>query len=356
MGYTPTRPYCLAALLTGAITMSSLGLRADELIPTDTAYQASPAQPSSAASTTTSTEAIAPGAEQTAEPRHSQCANPNRLHKSLAITAFTRLSPHTSNAGNLYAAEQGFPQRVQALLADDGYLSPSVLAQGFGPASLTPAQRKRQAQDIARAQQAQFVVSGQITNMSMFAPDTTYNPSVVRAAANTLYDLSGFHGLDARTRVFAIDMELRDGFTGELLLQQHYQATGVWNKRRPMGFDAPAFWQTPYGKQVHRVAEAMRDDIAKAIECQPFMATIDARPGQVQVLLHGGANNGLRAGDSLRLYQLMVLGSNTHYQVSDTRLVKRDTQLHLNEVYPSHSIATIQGGRYLNGHYLAVSE
>jgi hypothetical protein len=64
----------------------------------------------------------------------------------------------------------------------------------------------------------------------------------------------------------------------------------------------------------------------------------------------------LHAGDNLHLYHVVVVGPNTDYQVADTRLVKRGARLYLSEVYRSHSIAVVEGGSYLNGSYLAVSE
>jgi hypothetical protein len=123
-----------------------------------------------------------------------------------------------------------------------------------------------------------------------------------------------------------------------------------------VGFDSPAFYRTDYGRNVKSLARRISREVAEVIHCQPFMASIDSQPGQSHILLHGGANNGLHAGDSLSLYQVVVVGSNTEYQVNETRLVKRDARLHLSEVYPSHSVALVEGGSYLNGHYLAVGE
>lgn len=279
------------------------------------------------------------------------------LQKSVTITRFLRASPQSANAGNLFAAESEVPALIRTQLSTNFHsISPNVLAFGFANPTLNETQLKQQAQKIARQARTQFVLSGTIDDMSMSAPDTTYNPNLYRQAANLFHDVTTIKKFDKRTRVMNLSVQLRDGFTGELLFNKQFSASGIWNTRAPIGFDSPAFYKTHYGKQVSLLTEKASREIAQVIHCQPFMASVDSQPGQAQILLHGGANNGLHAGDTLSLYQLIVVGSNTEYQVNETRLVKRDTRLHLSEVYPSHSIAQVEGGSYLNGHYLAVSE
>lgn len=279
------------------------------------------------------------------------------LQKSVTITRFLRASPQSANGGNLFAAESEVPALIRTQLSTNFQsISPNVLAFGFTDPAANETQLKQQAQKIARQARTQFVLSGTIDDMSMSAPDTTYNPNLYRQAANLFHDVTTIKKFDKRTRVMNLSVQLRDGFTGELLFNKQFSASGIWNTREPIGFDSPAFYKTHYGQQVTQLTEKISRDVAQVIHCQPFMASIDSQPGQAQILLHGGANNGLHAGDTLSLYQVVVVGSNTEYQVNETRLVKRDTRLHLSEVYPSHSIAQVEGGSYLNGHYLAVGE
>ena len=317
---------------------------------------------SSAASATSVVPAdIALAPPETRYPGKGQCPDPGRSHdnlqKSLVITRFLRQTPQSANAGDLYAAESGVPELIRSRLSQDYQsLAPAVLPQGFAAPDLSEAQLKQQAQKIARQARAQFVLSGRIEDMAMANPATTYAPNPYRQAANMLHDLTGIEKFDKRTRTLRLEIQLRDGFTGDLLFNKRYRTSGVWNQRKPVGFDSAAFFNTPYGKRVAALTDKISLELAQVIHCQPFMATIDSHPGQAQVLLHGGANNGLHAGDNLYLYQVVVMGSKTDYQVADTRLVKRDARLYLSEVYPAHSIAVVEGGSYLNGSYLAVSE
>lgn len=288
-------------------------------------------------------------------PDHS--GNYVNLQKSLAITRFLRNSPQSANAGNLFAAESELPALIRAQLTNNLLtVSPTVLNYGFAAPSLTDSQLKQQTQKIARQARTQFVLSGTIDNMSISTPDAIYHPTLYRQAANAFHDITTIKKFDKRTRTLNLSIQLRDGFTGEVLFDKQFSTAGIWNTREPVGFDSPAFYKTHYGEQVKALTEKISREVARVVHCQPFMASIDSQPGQTNILLHGGANNGLHAGDTLSLYQMVVVGSNTEYQVNETRLVKRNTRLYLSEVYPSHSIAQVEGGSYLNGFYLAVGE
>lgn len=288
---------------------------------------------------------------------HDHSGSHINLQKSLVITRFLRSSPASANGGNLFAVETKMPDLIRTELKEKYQsIGPDVLAYGFAAADLSDVQFKQQAQKIARQARSQFVLSGTIDDMGMENPKATYNPNLYRQTANILHDVTRVKKFDKRTRVLNLSVQLRDGFTGELLFSKDYSTSGIWNLREPVGFASPAFYRTDYGQNVLTLAQKISRELAEVVHCQPFMASIDAQPGQTQILLHGGAANGLHAGDSLSLYQVVVLGSNTEYQVNETRLIKRNARLQLQEVYPSHSIALVQGGSYLNGHFIAVSE
>jgi len=95
-------------------------------------------------------------------------------------------------------------------------------------------------------------------------------------------------------------------------------------------------------------------EVGAVIQCQPYIAQIDSRPGQTQILLQGGANNGLHAGDTLALYQMVVQGSETDYAQHQVRLVNRNAAIELREVYPSHSLGVVNSSTFLTGQFLAV--
>lgn len=371
------RDYLGGLLLTGIIGLSSAA-HTSPLVPEDIAYKTDQPPPATAAASNevvvgtaelppdnTASAADATGNSAASASTHylrdNQCPDQSRSHdqlqKSLLITRFLRSAPHSANAGNLYQAESGVPELIRTNLHSRfNTIGPAVAQQGFALPGLSDSQLKQHARQLAQQARTQFVLSGTIRDMAMTDANSTYNPGLYRQLANGVHDLTGINMFDKRTRVLALEVELRDGFTGELLLSQHYATRGIWNSRQPMGFDSPAFFKTPYGKKVAALSRKISGDIARVVHCQPFMASVDAQPGQAQLLLYGGANNGLHAGDKMNLYQVIMVGSNSHYEVSETRLVKRPIRLHLSEVYPSHSVALVENGSYLNGQYLAVSD
>jgi hypothetical protein len=148
---------------------------------------------------------------------------------------------------------------------------------------------------------------------------------------------------------------LRDGFTGQELLFKRYDTYGLWGYTDNVGFGSPLFWKSDYGQQIKGLVNAASQDLSEAIDCQPFIAQIDSRPGQTQFILQSGANNGLHTGDMLTLYQLVKQGSDTRYQEYDLRLVNRNVAIEVREVYPSHSVGVISGTTYLTGQLLAVA-
>ena len=119
-----------------------------------------------------------------------------------------------------------------------------------------------------------------------------------------------------------------------------------------MGFGSPRFWETDYGVQIQHLVARASDDMATAINCQPYMARVDSSPGQQQIVIHSGTNNGMNSGDTLDLYQLVYQSITGEYQQFDTRLVKRKGRVYLTETYPSHSVGHVVDETLLSGQYL----
>lgn len=361
----------------------------DDLIPDDIAFTQPPAEQQPSATTESDTKEIAANQNSTVEnladdnggfsevaatppdtsdnttpataitapvtKPEQHCSQNPTLYKSLTIGSFTRLDPKAANAGNLYEAEQGIAQLFSHHLRSHPVINPQLLPQGMHHA-MDENKQQLQAQKIARKMGTQFVLQGFIADMSMDNPDSLYNPGLYRKAANLFHDLSGIQAHEKRHRHFALNMELRDGYTGEVLLEKTYRTSGIWSVRKPVGFNSAAFRNSDYAQQIDKLVKQASGELAKTIACQPFMVSIDAAPGRAQLLLAGGANNGLHAGDQLELYQLILSPSNTEYMRTETRLVKRNTRVQLHEVYPSHSTAVLPDGEYLNGMFLAVSD
>jgi len=305
----------------------------------------------------------APVKESQAEVRqlgNNQCtaAANNTLQKTLLVTAFPRSNPLSSSAGELSAVEHQLPQLLsQQLVAKHSAIAPVQLGQSLpNPANSNDHLLAQQIQQIARNQHTQLVLSGDVIDMGMAHPEATYNPGIYRRVVNGIFDSIGIKNrFDKRDRIFSFQVNLRDGFTGQTLFNKRYDTYGVWDSRKNTGFGTPLFWKSDYGEQVKELIKFASREIGQVIQCQPFIAQIDSRAGQTQILLQGGANNGLRTGDTLSLYQMIVQGSETTYDKHQVRLVNRNTAIELREVFPSHSIGVINGTTFLSGQFLAVA-
>jgi hypothetical protein len=305
----------------------------------------------------------APMLESEAEVRqlgNNQCttAANNSFQKTLLVTTFSRVNPVSSSAGGLSDVEHKLPQLLsQQLVEKRMAVVPVQLSQGLPNSAISSDHfLAQQVQQLARNQHTQLVLSGEVIDMTMASPEATYNPGIYRRFVNGIFDTIGIKNhFDKRDRIFSFQVNLRDGFTGQTLFNKRYDTYGVWASKRNTGFGTALFWESDYGEQVKELITYASREIGQVIQCQPFIAQIDSRAGQTQVLLQGGANNGLRTGDTLSLYQMLVQGSETAYDRHQVRLVNRNAAIELREVFPSHSIGVVNGTTFLTGQFLAVA-
>lgn len=287
------------------------------------------------------------------------CPEPfsNAYKKSIAFVSFPRMVPISSRLGALHQVEQHLPMLLGANLRNrHSMLTPTYLRESFASArALGEINAAAQAQAISKQNRVQFFVSGEIDDMTMTFPDNMENPSYYTRFINGAHNLFNINtSLDKRSRVFSFTLEVRDSFTGQIIFSNQYRTFGKWkaSPETQMGFGSPRFWQTDYGVQVQHLVAKASDDMAMAINCQPYLARVDSSPGQQQVVIHSGTNNGMHSGDTLDLYQLVYQPVTGEYQRFDTRLVKRNGRVYLTEIYPSHSIGHVVDETLLSGQYL----
>jgi hypothetical protein len=301
--------------------------------------------------------------ESKPESRHAgnnQCSSHdnNSLQKSLLVTAFPRITPTGSSAGALSDAEHQLPQLLsEQLVAKHRAIAPVQINESLPSPTLSNDNLlAQQIQKLARSQRSQLVLTGEIVDMAMAHPEATYSPGLYTRFLNGLFDfIEVKNRFDKRDRVFSFQINLRDGFTGQTLFAKRYDTYGIWGLTKDVGFGTPLFWSSDYGQQIKGLIKMASKDVGAVIQCQPYIAQIDSRPGQTQIVLQGGANNGLHAGDTLALYQMVVQGSETQYEQHLIRLVNRNAAIELREVYPSHSVGVVSGTTFLTGQFLAVA-
>lgn len=294
------------------------------------------------------------------DPGRALCSEPfsNHYKKSLAFVSFPRVEPTSSSLGSLYQVEQHLPMLMGANLRNrHAMLPPTYLRESFaGAGDRGELAVSSHALSLARKNRVQFLVSGEVNDMSLSFPNSVINPSYYTRFINGVHNLLHINTkLDKRSRVFSFTLQVRDGVTGQTIFSNQYQTFGQWKAgtQADMGFGSPRFWLTDYGKQIQQLVAKASDELAGVIQCQPYLARVDSRPGQSQVILQSGANNGLRIGDAMELYQLIQHPITGEYQKFDTRLVKSDSKVYITEVYPAHSVGRVDNNEMLlNGQYL----
>lgn len=267
----------------------------------------------------------------------------DNLRKSLALTYFPRTQPATSNAGSLHQVDQHLPLLLSANLKTRH----GIQVQSQIPGTLYSARHAdeypaaAQAKAIARQHNSQFLITGEIHDMSLVSPELAYAQGPYNNLVKSVTNLINRNGLNTQARVFNFQLQVRDGFTGQLIFDETYQTIGNWDAVQPgnIGFGSARFWQTDYGQKVQHLVALASDKLATALACQPFTAHADASTHPRQIVVHGGANNGFKAGDTLAVYRVMQHPITGQYLRYHSSMVSTDTNVSLVSVYPSHSIA-----------------
>jgi hypothetical protein len=163
-----------------------------------------------------------------------------------------------------------------------------------GPTEETAGNRLEQYSAVSRQMGAQFVVSGVIRNLNVNRAeswDSSYASSIKRSlfSADT-------------ERQFVVDVVLHDGYTGRVVTEQRYTASGRWDIPRTgkVGFGSPEFNESDYGKAVAAVFDDMTTDLLGTIDCQALLVPILEVDGK-DLLLDIGTKSGLLPGDKLRV-------------------------------------------------------
>jgi len=289
----------------------------------------------------------------------SACLEPanNHYKKSVAFVSFPRTVPITSSLGALHQVEQQLPLLLGANLTNrHAVLTPIYLREGFINTNIRgEADSAVQVQILSQRHRVQFFVSGEVDDMTVSFPNSFENPSYYTRFVSGTHNLLHINTpLDKRSRAFSFKVEVRDGFTGQIVFANQYRTVGKW-KPAPetnVGFGSSRFWKTDYGDQIQHLVAKASDDLASAINCLPYVARIESSPGQQQVVIQSGANSGLHRGDTLDIYQLIHQPISGEYQRFDTRLIKRTGHIHLIETYPSHSVGNVVDETLLGGQYL----
>lgn len=174
-------------------------------------------------------------------------------------------------------------------------------------------QVRDQATALATQTKSQFVLTGVIEDLSVYRPESS---------------ALAFWRDDTATRSFRLKVELIDGINGAPLLEKTYETQSEWEFDRFAQVDASSnqFWQSAYGLALQNQLRQVQSDVDTALACVPATGRVININGGNEFSVSLGRQHGLKAGDTLSVYQIQ--------EVTDYRGVKF-TQYHL---YPEEVI------------------
>lgn len=225
----------------------------------------------------------------------------SRIRKKVVVAGFNVEKPDQTVFGGLGSVGYAASERLYQNLLNTGEVLPlsAPHRQMFaslraGPTREAAGNRLDQYSAVSRQMGAQFVVSGIIRNLNVNRTeswDSSYASSIKRSlfSADTV-------------REFVVDVVLHDGYTGQVVTEQRYTASGRWDIPRTgkASFGSPEFNESGYGVAVAEVFDDITDDLISIIDCQALLVPILEVTGK-DLLLDIGTKSGLLPGDKLRL-------------------------------------------------------
>ncbi|HEX5792063.1 MAG TPA: flagellar assembly protein T N-terminal domain-containing protein, partial [Rheinheimera sp.] len=253
-------------------------------------------------------------------PQASLCAD-RALSKAVLFAPFSLAEGATqvalSNTGLSAEISRRFSQLLQQASAD--FLLKHSAVQSLPAAEhMQHAAAQQQLRQMAQAAQAQFIVSGQLRNLSF---------GVV--PGNLLSKKSW-------TRQFALDVSVTDGSSGALIQTKTYQTRTLWPVPITTALDSSSdqLWRSDYGIEVQRLLRDAVDDIAATLACTPVKAQV-IRVAADAISISAGSRQGVQSGDIFRLFYSNSFSDSWGNQYR--QLTEDSIELEVTRVYPDHA-------------------
>jgi len=150
--------------------------------------------------------------------------------------------------------------------------------------------------DIARRQDAQFVLSGVIRDFKIESTEYVRGAGVLAELKSVMRDYVG-------RRSVGIDVFVYDGFTGALLFQHRYTDSIIGDVTLPSGYTVGSerFDSTSAGHKITEIIAEASEDIHDLFACYPFAARI-TRVENKRIYIAAGAQDKIRVGDRFKVY------------------------------------------------------
>jgi hypothetical protein len=241
----------------------------------------------------------------------SQCSAANipayRYKKRVGI--FTMPLERRQDAIDFPLIETEYPQELLFRLNQNQHLIGISATHHYQP-EIPPTSASHSIREIAEKLKVQFLVTGQILDMSYYQDDAEFMDFVARKKKTKPFKQSLFQKMSGN-HVRQLQMEIRiyDGPSEELLHTQRFSHY-AYHKIHPgakIDLQQAQFWVTDYGKIMNKMLFEQVEIIEKTLECKPLRAYI-TNIQQDQLEINAGEEANLNIGDRLKVFHNEYIG------------------------------------------------
>jgi hypothetical protein len=213
--------------------------------------------------------------------------------KSILLTKSHLKHREQANIGNIYPLDSAVISRLNQKLRSQGAYSASKIllksATQFSRlnASFNENKIKHLAISLADTTGSQYILFSEINDISF---------EQQRSNSWKIWQQGTY------PRNFDFALYLYSGINGELVWQNRYQNTAIWdfNKRESIDVNGTIFWQSNYGNMISELLDVMVSDIDENIMCEPSEGKILQVKGN-QIIINLGRHHGVKIGDEFSL-------------------------------------------------------
>lgn len=252
---------------------------------------------------------------------------------------FTRLDIRDRHQlRGLHGIETAYAKALSARLDRDRYHPVSLGSRALQTHGAIDLQGKRLTKasliaNLGREHRAQFVVGGEIIDMAQQQSRGYYSNSFRQLP------LLGNYASDPE-RMIVVRLDIYDASSGLLVDQETFRA---WSKDsadlKPLHtLMGERFMHTALGVAMNGVLEQQNEYISTLLSCMPLQTEVERMAGSEHGVLSAGAAQGLRPGDSFKVFRPTRLAGTGKRNISQ-RPVGR---MVLNEVYAEHALGTLE--------------
>ncbi|MBC7002004.1 flagella assembly protein FlgT [Photobacterium sp. BZF1] len=238
--------------------------------------------------------------------------------KGLLLGEFNIRSPQHASLGGVYQLGNNFTSVLKRQLETR---SQSFVVSGTTRVQINPGYPSQMVM-LAEDNDAQYIISGQITDLT-----STLDQKLLRS--------------DKINRQFAAELQLMDGKTGEILMQNQYREVANWPFSRTSQVDTSSarFWQSAYGQAVQRVSQNMMLDLESSLACRTNLPEVVRHHGNT-VHINQGRKHGVKQGDQLALWH--SAGFIDQNGIPRNRMVQTEITLVVGRVYEKSAELSIE--------------